>query len=411
MQGARVRRLDCYRGRAVRHGSEGNLDEALASLSPDELRAFVRDALTRLDPGPRGELEDLLVQRAVNGASGWRPAAPPAAFVDEARTFIAAARKVAQADPSDVDDVLRQALTASFAGDHVSARAVFEAVLEPICGGDVFLGQDEMVSEVLSVSLQECACRFMAAVYVTTPLTERADAIIAANEVAGSSSYLHDPLEEIAKALGGAVPDLEAFLPLWIARLERDAKSSASDWESEHERWLRAAIGRRDGVAGLAQLARTTKRSEAADAWCKALVEKRDWSSALAAYEECAALVDEDYAKGKFLDGAARAAQQLGRTDLLSRLEASWLGAPSLLRLVRWLASGSPTASTVRRRAGKALEACPTKAPPVERPRPRLVEGRPPRAPLVSRVRLAPRWRPHRIRASPSGNRAACPGA
>lgn len=158
------------------------------------------------------------------------------------------------------------------------------------------------------------------------------------------------------------MPDLEAFLPRWIARLESCAKKEPSDWESDHDRWLRVAIGRRDGIAGLARLARTTKRTEAARAWCAALVEKRDWRAALAAYEECAALVEKDYSRGDFLDGAALAAQELGRKDLPKKLEAAWLGAPSLLRLVRWLAHGTPTAATLRKRAATAIAENPTKS-------------------------------------------------
>lgn len=365
MQGDGVPRFVRYRGRAVRERPTHNLDEALAALSADELRAFVRDAFDQLDAGPRGELEDLLLVRAVRGGAGWKPAAPSPAFVDEAERFIAAARTVARADPSDIDDLLRRALTASLAGDHVSARSVFETVLDPICQGDIDLGQDEVVDEVLSVDLHECGRRFMTAVYVTTPLGERVDALIAAHELAHDVSYAHDPIEEIAKALDGQVPGLEAFLPLWIERLEAEAKKRTSDWESDHDRWLRAAIGRRDGVAGLARLARASKTSEAARAWCAALVEKGDWAAALPAYEECAGFVEKDYSKGEFLDGAALAAQVLGRKDLPRKLEAAWLDAPSILRLSRWLLAGDASAATIRKRATAAIADGPSKAPVV----------------------------------------------
>ncbi|HEU4579663.1 MAG TPA: hypothetical protein VFS67_15500 [Polyangiaceae bacterium] len=95
-------RFDRYRGRAVRPGRGENLDEALAALSLDELRTFVRDALARLDDGSRGDLEDLLVQRAVRGTSGWKPTAPSRQCVEDARSFIAAARRVARASSRSV---------------------------------------------------------------------------------------------------------------------------------------------------------------------------------------------------------------------------------------------------------------------------------------------------------------------
>ncbi len=57
--------------------------------------------------------------------------APPRKFVDEVRSVVAAALRVAQADPSEVDDYLRQGVTASLASDHEGARAIFEALLPP----------------------------------------------------------------------------------------------------------------------------------------------------------------------------------------------------------------------------------------------------------------------------------------
>jgi hypothetical protein len=347
----------------VRSGPTENIDDALAALSADELREFVRTALARLDDGPRGELEDLLLQRAARAASGWKPAAPSTAFVEEAKSFIAAARRAGQADPSQVDHFLRQALTASLAGDHTSARAVFEVMFGPVGQGDIDLGQHELVEEVLTVDLHECVRRYAASVYLTTPIADRADALVDATETASELAHMQDPITDIEAAIGHQLPELDLFLPLWIARLERVAKKGPSDWESEQDRWLRAAIGRRDGVAGLAQLARTTKRTETARAWCDALIAKNDWSAALSAYEECAELIEKNHSRGEFFDGSALAAQVLGHKDLADRLEAAWLGAPSILRLSRWLLVGDPTSTTVRKRAAAALEAKPSEAP------------------------------------------------
>lgn len=70
-----------------------------------------------------------------------------------------------------------------------------------------------------------------------------------------------------SRSLAGPIPELEQFLPAWIARLEQVAKP-ASEWESDADRWLREALSRRDGVAGLERLARTPKRPEVVRAWC-----------------------------------------------------------------------------------------------------------------------------------------------
>jgi len=89
------------------------------------------------------------------------------------------------------------------------------------------------------------------------------------------------------------------------------------------------------------------------------LVESKDWKAALAAHEESAEIVAaETCSRGDFLDGAALAAQELGRKNLPTYLERAWREAPSMLRLRRWLGS-SGSKRTVRKRAAEALEACP----------------------------------------------------
>jgi hypothetical protein len=133
-----VRRLDRHHGRGVRPESAETLTNALESMSAEELRAFVVAALARLDDGSRGDLENALLQHAARGRSGWKPAAPSAALVEEAKGYAAAARRVGEADPSEVDEFLRQAITASLAGDHGVARAVFGALLEPLAQGDTW---------------------------------------------------------------------------------------------------------------------------------------------------------------------------------------------------------------------------------------------------------------------------------
>jgi hypothetical protein len=70
------------------------------------------------------------------------------------------------------------------------------------------------------------------------------------------------PIKELEDVLAGTLPDLETLLPSWVRRLER-FRPSSPEWETEHERWLREAMFRQDGVAGLARMARATKRPKA----------------------------------------------------------------------------------------------------------------------------------------------------
>lgn len=218
----------------MKAGRSPDLAAALEALGPEELRSFIREALDDLDDGPRGRLEDALLRRAASAGAGWRPAAPSPAIVGEVESFAEAACQVGQAEPSEVDGYLRQGVTASLAADHDAARAVFEALLPPIADGGIYLGQHEMVDEVLSVDLGDCVARYLAA----------------------------------------------------------------------------------------------------AAAW-----------------------------RGDFLDGAALAAQVLERKDATRKLEAAWLGAPSLTRILRWLLADEPSSATLMRRAASALAASTTRSP------------------------------------------------
>jgi hypothetical protein len=164
---------------------------------------------------------------------------------------------------------------AFLAGDRASAREVFEAVLVPIAGGEIDLGQHEIVEEVLGVDAQTCAAQYVASVYTTTPLPERATAVLAAIEHAQGVSSLPSPVRDMEDVSAGALPELGAFLPLWVKRLER-FKPSKDEWESDQERWLREAVFRLKGASVLERLARTTKRPQTCLAWCQALADQGD---------------------------------------------------------------------------------------------------------------------------------------
>ena len=49
--------------------------------------------------------------------------------------------RVGQAEPFDVDAYLRQGVAASLAGEHATARRIFEALLLPIANAEIDLGQ------------------------------------------------------------------------------------------------------------------------------------------------------------------------------------------------------------------------------------------------------------------------------
>lgn len=146
----------------------------------------------------------------------------------------------------------------------------------------------------------------------------------------------------------------------WKALVEeRVQEGRKNDWDSDEDRWLREIVQRTQGPEGLAEVARASKRADDLRAWCRALVEASDWKGALAAYDEAAELVEgKEYTRGDFLDGAALAAQELGRKDLPARLERAWREAPSMVRLLRWLGS-SNTRKVLLGRVSEVLAAVP----------------------------------------------------
>jgi hypothetical protein len=200
-------------------------------------------------------------------------------------------------------------------------------------------------------------------IYMLSPPSERAAAVRAAiAEVQGLGQFW-EPIRELERVAVEPLPGLKEFLPEWRALIaQKPAGHRSRDWDTDEDRWLREVVQRIDGSEGLAKIARTTKRADDLRAWCKSLVEAGDWKAALPAFEEAAGLVaDKDYARGELLDGAALAAQNLGRKDLSAWFERAWRAGPSMLRLRRWLGSAGNKAA-LRKRASEARLACPKPA-------------------------------------------------
>lgn len=217
------------------------VSSALAAMTADELRAFLVQTLESLDDGPRGQVEDALLRQAARSAAGWRPAAPRAGLVDDVRQFLTAARRIGSADPGQIDDYLREGVKASLAGDSATAAALFGELLPAIGDGNIDLGQHELVDEVLSVDLTECAARYLLAVYAIAGPKERPDALLTAIDKIDAVARLWEPIAKMEGVSATPLPDLQAFLPAWVEKL-RSVKPAARDWEDAHDRRLREAV-------------------------------------------------------------------------------------------------------------------------------------------------------------------------
>jgi hypothetical protein len=341
--------------------TDTDLVKALEAMTAPELRAFARAVLDELKDEHRDRVIDSLITRAARGDTGWKPNRPSSRIVNDARSFADAAQRVGHADPDDVSEHLRQASRAFLAGDHASARAVFEALLIPLSTVDIDLGQHELVDDVLSVDVHTSVAQYVTSVYTTTPLSDRAGAVFKAIENVKPIGTVLNPIGEMEGVSAGALPDLGAFLPRWVKHLAR-RRPSKDDWESDHERWLREAVFRLEGVSGLERLARKTKRPQTCLAWCEALADRGDWAGALRAYDACAVLVAKSHWRGEMLDGGALAARQLKRSDVARRLVAAWHAAPTLPRLLRWLVTEDRSPTDLRAKARKIVSRCPKTA-------------------------------------------------
>jgi tetratricopeptide (TPR) repeat protein len=341
----------------------GDIEGALAALSADELRMLVREMMSELDGQAFGRIANSLVNRAVRGGSGWIPAALSDPDVAEILSFAAAAGRVGHADPSEVDEYLRRGSGAFLRKDYAAAFKIFGALLRPIGEGEIDLGQDETVEDVLGVDSGECAARYVVAAYMISIPEKRAEAVRSAIEEVCSVGCFMEPLRDMERVAAEPLPGFDEFLPRWRGIVQKMTGSTPrGEWESEADRWLREVVRRMEGAGGLAQIARSTRRAADLRAWCQSLVEAGDWQAALPAFEEAAQLVaDKEYARGELLDGAALAAQEQGRKDLPGRLEIAWRAAPSMLRLRRWLGAADGKAA-LRKWAAEALDACPKQA-------------------------------------------------
>ncbi len=340
-----------------------NIAAALAAMDANQLREIIRDVLLELDDRAHGRVVGSIIERATRNASGWMPASPSDDAVSKVVSFAEAAKRVGYADPSDVDDYLQQGANAFLSKDYTAAHQIFRALLLPISEVEIDLGQHEMVDEVLGTDVDKCAAQYVVSMYMIAEPDQRVQVVAAAIAEMSGVGHFWEPLHEMERVAVEPLTDLDEFLPRWRALIEDNAKTERrNDWDTDQDRWHREVVQRMEGADGLAKIARSTKRSDDLRAWCRMLVESRDWKAALTAFDEAAEIInDKEYSRGDFLDGAALAAQELGRKNLPSRLDRAWREAPSMLRLRRWLGSAG-SKRVVRRRAAQALAGCPKKA-------------------------------------------------
>ncbi|MCA9558224.1 MAG: hypothetical protein KC583_06600 [Myxococcales bacterium] len=336
------------------------LDADLAALDAEGLRDVVRTLLPGLDDGSRRRALTEVARRAGRGDA---VAGSSEAIAAEVEAFAAEARRAGYAEPVEVDIRLGAATEAFAARDYASAFRIYRALLVPISAADIDLGQDELVDEVLVADVDACARQFVVAMYMTSSAQRRAKAVLAAIREVEGVGLFDAPLEALDRTAVEALPDFDDFVADWRALVEMQVAEVAGRGRGRWEQaWLREAVARVEGPAGLGELARGTRRVEDLRAWCDACEDAADWAATRAAFEEAAALVEHPaHTSAAFLDGAAGAAIRLGADDVDAALERAWRRAPTLGRLRRWLGAVGSRPDLVQR-AGVALASLPTAA-------------------------------------------------
>lgn len=307
-------------------------------------------------------------------------------------------------DVTQFDADLQQAIAASHAGHHEAARCLFDVLLGALADDQIDLGEGRLVEEVLTVALSDAVSRAVLAVYRTTPLGLRAEAVLATMQrFQELSSLAPAPLRLLRETSPEPLPDFDRFLRLWIARLER-CPLAADAWRVPCEAMLHEAIAYERGISGLAEHARSTQRSTAFQSWCALAIEAGSWRTVLRIDEEAIASLSDPRECAVLADHAALAALRLGHLDIATRLQVAFERDPDLPRALRWLAAevdGRPPARRiVQARAQRALLHCPDHAAAL-RNLLLVVAG----DLAAARSHLMPRPKPHHAReeAGPSG--------
>jgi Arc/MetJ-type ribon-helix-helix transcriptional regulator len=229
----------------------------------------------------------------------------------------------------EMDWLFSGAADAFVAGDLTLAREAYGRLLSLLQDeGDGFCGPDTP-EEMLETDVGEAKARYLRALYETAPLPERPERL--AEELARLAFVGRGvTLRQIAEARRPALPDLDAFLPLWIERAGADDRLGVE--------LLIEAVELGRGSAGLAAVARErgVGQPEIFVAWADVLVgEGRLESAAAACREALAALEPEGETRAVIAERLAELAERQGHGEtVLEGRRAGWRASPSRARLL-----------------------------------------------------------------------------
>lgn len=234
-------------------------------------------------------------------------------------------------------------------------RAFFlDEEIETFCGPD-------LPTEMVRTDLSEAKARCLRALYESLPAGERAERLCEEMDellfVGGSELSLRD----IQDCWTEPLPDLDGFLPDWIAVLESSGGGEEHwGWSRLRNDLLAEAVGMKAGSEGLAELARAQGEGRPSfyRDWIEALAREGRLEEAIAAAREAAERVEDDGARAALADRWAELAAENGNPRLaVAARRRAWRSEPTTDRLVGLLVEGDPAPATVDRRVRGELDA------------------------------------------------------
>jgi hypothetical protein len=339
------------RGRSSTSRDDIALIEAtLDAIDAETLRLLVRELARRTSTTDRAWLLDELLRRVRRDVPGWQlPVADPRLLADVAECMRRTARY--DGDPCEVDDLLRRAGRALVSGDPAAARSTYDQLLPALLDGEIGLHYDELLEEVLEVDLFDAALCWLAATYLTTPISERPTALLRVLDHAWRMTAVTTVIEGMERVSGQPLPDLDEFVPSWIAALDRATPRNGA-WNLDVAAMKREAILVQQGVDGLGRQAKRSKSPDDYRAWIEALVAQERWDDAYTAVLGAARQLKKPH-QAAFFDAAATLARRRGGDDL-AHLEAAWRALPTVARFLRVVDRGAPNGADLRKRALEA---------------------------------------------------------
>lgn len=155
---------------------------------------------------------------------------------------------------SDLFDLLEEAATSLHEADPQAARDTYEAIWEMVDIENDY-GHSPSLEEVDCAIAREHVARYLRAVYLTTAPEHRVAALLESTRGVGLSESVsaltvpYCPLREIAGVASTPLPDWEAFLDQLVSELQTPQTSLELTW-------LREALASRQGIEGIAIMAR-----------------------------------------------------------------------------------------------------------------------------------------------------------